>query len=285
MVAKQPGGFFIGQGKDSVLFYQRIPHAADGRYARAHYIHPLYSLHNTVLTENMPKDHPHHHGVFWAWHQNFVGETSVGDAWALENFSWEVAKAEVDRSASSCVLRTEVLWKSPLWLDENGKEKAFVREKTDIAIHRSKENYRVIDFRIELHALEAGFQIGGSTDEKGYSGFSWRIRLPDELTFAGARGEVQPQNLALDAGPWMNITGNLDGQAGNEGVLVIDHPGNPGYPQPWILRSKNSMQNAAFPGREKIEIKPDQPLLLRYRMVIYDGALSRAQIDRLSASM
>jgi hypothetical protein len=284
VVTQQAEGVFIGQGRDRVLFYQRLPHAADGEYARAHYIHPLYSLHNTVLTENMPKDHPHHHGIFWAWHQNYVGEKSVGDAWALENFSWEVTKADVDRSSSLCVLHTEVFWKSPLWRNEQGAEKPFVKEISDITIHKAKENYRVIDFRIEIQALEAGFQIGGSTDAKGYSGFSWRIHLPDELTFTGNRGEVQPQNLALDAGPWMNISGNLDGQGGGEGVLVIDHPDNPGHPQPWILRSKNSMQNAAFPGREKIAIEPDEPLVLRYRMVVYDGSLSREQIDQLVAS-
>jgi hypothetical protein len=181
-------------------------------------------------------------------------------------------------------LHTEVFWKSPLWRNEQGAEKPFVKEISDITIHKAKENYRVIDFRIEIQALEAGFQIGGSTDAKGYSGFSWRIHLPDELTFTGNRGEVQPQNLALDAGPWMNISGNLDGQGGGEGVLVIDHPDNPGHPQPWILRSKNSMQNAAFPGREKIAIEPDEPLVLRYRMVVYDGSLSREQIDQLVAS-
>lgn len=283
-VTEQQDGIFIGQGKDSVLFYQRIPDPADGEYARAHYIHPLYGLNNTVLTENKPDDHPHHHGIFWAWHQNYVGDKSVGDAWALEDFSWEVIRAEVDQYRDSCVLQTEVFWKSPLWLDAEGGQKPFAKEKAIVSIRSTTDSYRIIDFRIEIEALVDSFQIGGSNDAKGYSGFSWRIRLPEPITFAGVKGPVTPQTLALDAGPWMNITGDLDGQTGEEGVLVIGHPDNPGHPQPWILRSKRSMQNAAFPGREKYMIPRTEPLLLRYRMVVYDGTLSRGQQEEVLGS-
>lgn len=282
VVREQPDGLFIGQGADSVLFYQRTATSLNGQYTRAHYIHPLYSLHNSVLTEDYPEDHLHHRGIFWAWHQNYAGEKQVGDAWALENFSWEVSVATAERFADSCRLHTEVYWKSPLWLNGQGQEKAFVQEKTDITIHKTQKNYRVIDYHIRLWALENEVQIGGSEDEKGYSGFSWRIRLPENVAFSGAQGQVIPQTLALRAGPWIRMSGNLDGQAGEEGVVVIDHPDNPGYPQPWILRSSRSMQNAAYPGRERIVIGRNEPLQLRYRMVIYDGVLSDEEVERLA---
>lgn len=270
-------GVLLLEGADSVLFYQRATKSLDGEYARANYIHPLYSLDNTVLTEDFPADHLHHRGIFWAWHQNYVGNQSVGDAWALENFTWEVSDVRVTQAPDSCVIQTEVYWKSLLWLDAEGKEKPFVRENTFITIHPKEENYRVIDFRIELTALEDSLFIGGSDDEKGYSGFSWRIPLPAGVTFTGQEGRVEPQTLALEAGPWLDINGDLDGRGGLEGVVVVDHPDNPGHPQPWILRRTGSMQNVAYPGRERVTIPLAQPLVLKYRMIVYREKVSLSE--------
>jgi hypothetical protein len=270
-IVENDQGLLLLEGADSVLFYQRAAKSLDGEYARANYIHPLYSLDNTVLTEDFPADHLHHRGVFWAWHQNYIGDQNVGDAWALEDFVWEVSDVRVTQSPDSCVIQTEVYWQSPLRLDEEGRQKPFVREKTSVNIHPRQENYRAIDFRIELAALEDSLFIGGSEDEKGYSGFSWRIPLPEGVAFTGAEGTVEPQTLAIEAGPWIDINGNLDGRNGREGVAVIDHPDNPGFPQPWILRRTRSMQNVAYPGRERVMIPRDRPLILKYRMVVYRG--------------
>lgn len=273
-VVESDQGVLILQGADSILFYQRATKSLDGQYPRANYIHPLYSLDNTVLTEDFPEDHLHHRGIFWAWHQNYIGSQSMGDAWALEEFEWDVKDLKVEPHPDFCVLRADVYWQSPRWLDEQGAPKPFVHEKTSVKIYPAEDNYRVLDFRIELEALADSLSIGGSEDEKGYSGFSWRIPLSEDATFTGEKGAVEPQTLALDAGPWMNISGNLDGRPGREGVLVLCNPDNPGHPQPWILRRARSMQNAAYPGRERVIIPKDRPLVLRYRMVVYKGELN-----------
>ncbi|PHN08233.1 DUF6807 family protein [Flavilitoribacter nigricans] len=273
VVKEDQNGVLILEGTDSVLFFQKATRSLNGEFPRANYIHPLYGLDNNRMTEDFPADHLHHRGIFWAWHQNYVGEKSVGDAWALENFSWQVDQVKVDPSSGGCKLETVVYWKSPLWLDANGQQQPFVEERAEINIHPAQGNYRIIDFAIELEALVDGFAIGGSEDVKGYSGFSWRIPLPGDVNFRGVNGNVKPQNEALEAGPYMDISGNLDGRPGREGVVVIDDPANPAYPNPWILRSARSMQNVAFPGREKYSIPKDQPLLLKYRMIVYKDEL------------
>ena len=140
----------------------------------------------------------------------------------------------------------------------------------------------MIDYQIEITALEDNFSIGGSEDEKGYSGFSWRIKLPEDAKFEGKNGDVEPTNLAIDAGAWMNISGSLSQQGKKEGVVVISHASNPNHPQPWILRSKSSMQNAAFPGRERYDIPKNKPLMLKYRMVVFQGGLKVEVINKLS---
>ena len=51
-----------------VFYYQRAPKSLTGEYIYNNYIHPLYSLDGDPLTEEFPVDHPHHRGIFWAWH-------------------------------------------------------------------------------------------------------------------------------------------------------------------------------------------------------------------------
>ena len=80
----------------------------------------------------------------------------------------------------------------------------------------------------------------------------------------------------------MNIRGDLDQQAGQEGILVISHPNNPAHPQSWILRNKSSMQNVVYPGRDKVWIRPGLPLVLKYRMIVYKGQLDKSLLQELN---
>jgi hypothetical protein len=42
--------------------------------ARSSYMHPLYGLDCEVLTDDFPKDHYHHRGLFWAWPHVRIGD-------------------------------------------------------------------------------------------------------------------------------------------------------------------------------------------------------------------
>ena len=69
-ITKDPQGYWFTDGDTKVLFYQAERKALpDGGAARSNYFHPLYDLDGQVLTEDFPKDHIHHRGIFWAWHQ------------------------------------------------------------------------------------------------------------------------------------------------------------------------------------------------------------------------
>ena len=104
------------EGKDSILSYQASEKSLNGKYIRSNYIHPLYNLDGTVLTEDFPVDHLHHRGIFWAWHQLYIGDKRIGDGWEIENFKWEVtAVKEKKQKDVGKAIQTTVLWKSPLW--------------------------------------------------------------------------------------------------------------------------------------------------------------------------
>ena len=275
-------GVLVKEGKDKVLFFQRKTKSQNGAFPRADYIHPLYGVDGQVLTEDFPEDHPHHRGVFWTWHHVSVGDKHLGDAWACEDFSWDVRSIKHDLTPEGTLeLKVQTHWKSPLWLDEQGQEKPFLQENATISTHPKKNNYRVIDFEISLLALTSGLKIGGSDDEKGYSGFSVRMKLPEDITFQSASGAVTPTTNAIEAGPWIQMEGSPGSNTQKSGMVIISHSDNPTYPEPWILRNKNSMQNAAYPGRHPTEVSDQTPTILRYRLVVYKGRMKARTISRL----
>ena len=278
-VTQADGAYVVTEGPDSVLVYRRQPEFPEREHARRHFIHPLYGLNGQVLTENFPEDHLHHHGVFWAWHQILVNGRRVGDAWTQDHFVWDVQEVQVLEEGENAVLKAQVLWKSPQWTDEHGDMRPFVRETTTLRVHPSQGDYRAIDVEIALEALEEDVRIGGSENKKGYGGLSARIRLPDDIRFTGPEGSVEPSTYQVDAGPWLDFSGTFGGR--QAGLAILEHPDQPGYPQPWILRRSGSMQNVAYPGREPVRLPREEPLVLRYRFIIHRGDAQRIDLEQL----
>ena len=272
-------GILILEDDQKLLFYQRKTKSLDGRFPRANYVHPLYDLDGNVLTEDFPDDHLHHRGIFWTWHQLFVGDKRIGDPWIAKDSIWDVVDVKFAIEKESCEMTASILWKSPLWADDSGQPKPLVTETTTIRIHRAEANHRMIDFRIQLLAMEKDVRIGGSEDKKGYGGFCTRVRLPDDIRFTGRAGAVTPKVTAVEAGPWMEMTGAFV-KSRQGGITILCHPTLPGFPQRWILRNRNSMQNPVYPGREAVLLSQTRALDLNYRLVIHRGEVDKATIEK-----
>lgn len=278
-----PQGVLVTDSGRKVLFFQKKPRSRDGRYARAGYVHPLWDLDGRVLTEDFPDDHPHHRGVFWAWHQLTVGGKQIGDPWLCQDFLSEV-KSVQSTLLEDGAARLEVLshWKSPLLQDDNGVQKTIVEERTVIVIRPVRDAVRRIDFVISLQAVEQDVRLGGSDDVKGYGGFCVRLRLPDGLRFRLQSGEVQPTRTSVDESPWLDMTAAFGQDKRLSGVSVLTHSDTAGFPQRWILRQKRSMQNPVYPGRNTVAIPgtSEPPLKFGYRLVLHRGEAEAAVVNR-----
>ena len=269
-------GATVFEGKSPVLSYQAKSRSHEGGWQRADYVHPIYGLDGKVITEDFPDDHRHHRGVFWAWHQVWVGDKRLGDPWVCQDFQWDVQSVAANTPGDHSVSITAVThWKSPAFVDATDKPIAVVREQAEMRVHAKQAHYRVIDFRLSLLALRDDVRIGGSEDEKGYGGFSPRIRMNGDERFLSESGSLEPTTMAITAGTWVNITRE------NSGTAILCHRDNPQVTKQhamWILRRNRSMQNAVFPGREPVTISTTQPLHLRYRLVVHDGTLTSEDI-------
>lgn len=278
-----PEGAELSEGGKKVFFYRRATKAQDGKYPRANYLHPLYDLDGAVITEDFPKDHPHHRGIFWAWHNFQLDGKPIGDPWTCTDIVWDVVNLEEvdENNTDSITLMADVVWKSPLKKDSAGELLPLLKESTLIRVHKAATNARKIDFEIRLRALVDGLKLGGSLDDKGYSGFSARINLPNDLQFVGRNGAVEPDRLAVEGGPWLDFSGSLNNTGKTSGLAILQHPTLPNFPQKWILRRKTSMQNPQWPGNHPVVVPTDEPIILRHRLVLHRGNASDADIDRL----
>lgn len=272
-------GVQLLENNKPVFFYQRKTKLLSGQYNCNNYLHPLYSLAGDTLTEESPKDHPYHRGIFWAWHQHYIDNKSVGEGWIVEGISQDVVNVQKELINGTAQFNLSVLWKSSLY--QNGKP--YIEEKTKIIVYPKEQDVRKIDFEISLKALVPGVQIGGSDDEKGYGGFCPRVKLPDGLIFTSTDGPVKPQNTQIKAGPWMDLSGAYGRNGEISGLTILCHPSTPNYPAPWILRQKASMQNVVFPGRERINVSMEKPIVLRYRLIIHNGNAGSVNIPKLQA--
>lgn len=272
-------GVLLSEAGKKVLFYQRAPKSIEGKFTRSHYLHPLYGLDGEVLTEDFPADHRHHRGIFWAWHQVWVGVVRAGDPWACRDFQWDVQSVETRLGDDGTAeLQARVHWKSPAITDPTGEMRPLVDETAVIRIHPAEADARAIDVSFRLRALVPDLRIGGSDDEKGYGGFSTRIVLPDDLRFVSSAGQVEARTMQVEAGPWMDMVGTFNKDEGVGGLAILCHPTLPGHIQPWILRTRHSMQNAVWPGRHPVELRQDRPLAFNYRLLLHRGDTGDAKV-------
>jgi len=277
VVTKSSEGIEILQQGKKVLFYQQRPKSLDGKYERAGYVHPLYSLNGNILTEDFPGDHPFHRGIFWAWHQIVLNNKQIADGWICENISWKPVEVKIKKRKENVILQSTMIWNVNLGQNNSND---IIKEHTKITVHKSTGRYRAIDFDIQLFALTDSLKIGGSDDAKGYGGFCLRLKLPKDISFVSNDSVVTPMETAVNAGPWMDFTGSFDGALlPKTGVAVFC--GQPVADQEsWILRKEGSMQNVPYPGRTPVSLSR-KGLKLSYRIIIHNGDMNSNDLEKL----
>ena len=282
-VRRTPGGYTVTDGGKVVLVYNRDPISrSGGDHKRGHYIHPLYGLDGQRMTDDMPGDHLHHRGVFWAWTQLWIGEKRIGHPWEQKGMIWDVRDVKITNHDGIAELRAHVLWKSPLWVNARKRQRPIVDEVTVIRVHPVSDDARAIDFEISLRALAAKVRLGGSMNTKGYGGFSVRIPLPGDLRIEGPGGTLAPDlKKPTRPAPWVDFSGTFGGTRGPSGLTILCHPDTPGSPPGWTIRRKNSCQNPVYPGQHPVDLSTDEPLVLRYRVVLHRSGFEATRMKRL----
>ena len=99
-----------------------------GARARACYFHPVYGLDGEVLTDDFPKDHLYHRGMYWAWPHIKINDQEY-DLWSARGELRQVFRRWLAKEADAGGAKLGV---------ENGwfaGDKQLVREQVQVDIH------------------------------------------------------------------------------------------------------------------------------------------------------
>ncbi len=233
------------------------------RYWRSSYIHPLYGLDGEIVTDDFPKDHYHHRGVYWTWPETRVGERRM-DVWTIIGArqlfqKWLMKEVTEDH--------VEIGVQNAWFFDDDPEPK--VQETIFFTVHPAEKDYRAIDFRLRFkNVCNEDVSFLGA-ENKGYGGFSFRPNAGNRpFTFVAADGIVERDALSHET-PWASIGWKGEGKADAAGIAIFQHPSNPGFPHPgWIFRHYGFL-GVSWPHEQNHILKPGESFELRYRLLVH----------------
>jgi len=234
---------------------------------RSSYVHPVYAPDGTVLTDDFPKDHPHHRGLSWMWPNVEVG----GERWSLWDIRGIRQRFErwLDRSTGPDSARLAV---------ENGwyvGEKKVARERVEFLIHRATTEGRAIDVRLTFEATDRPVTLTGELpSRKGYGGLSLRF-APRTGTVITTPAGVQQKDSNLLPFPWADLSGRFGNRLAGAAIFVEAR--NPGFPNGWTLRPYGFL-GVAWPGLQPTTLEPGRPVTLRYRLWLHSSDAASARV-------
>ena len=196
----------------------------DPKFRRSSYIHPLYAPDGTLVTDDFPKDHPHHRGMCWSWpHVGFEGQ--MYDMWAVSDLQDQFVRWRA-RQAGESTARLAV---------ENGwfiHGKKAVKETVELTVHKASGNRRAIDVTLRFEATGAPVSLTGR-EVKGYGGFGVRFAPRTETVLRTPAG-IEAKDSDMKPNAWAELEANFDGH--KAGLRLEEVSTNPGAPNGWCLR-------------------------------------------------
>ncbi len=275
----------LWEGDRPVLVYNHgpivRPEKPDAR-PQACYFHPVYGLDAEVLTEEFPRDHTYHRGMYWAWPHITIGEREY-ELWTArgelqQSFVRWLAKDAADGTA---MLAVENGWFA------GGKQ--LVREQVELTVQPATQDGRVLDITLTWTPIDEPLTIRGA-EGKSYGGFNLRfgrrpktaITVPESAEFPGgaqASGRRIMEDLVVTRLPWVDFVGDFERASGPSGAAIFVHPEHRDFPPTWMARHYG-LVSVGWPGVEPQTFPPGKPITCRYRLWIHRGAPSASEIQK-----
>jgi hypothetical protein len=252
-------------------------------YKRAGYLHPIYTPSGTVVSDDYPVQHVHHHGIWSPWTMttfqgrtpdfwNMGKKTGTVEAVAVD-WTWDgpvhggfVARHQfVDLSAATPVVALHETWEVTAY---------------QVAVAGGGTPVQVFDLLLT--------QVCATSDplvlpKYHYGGLGFRGRGEwygkDKANFLTSEGETDRVKANARPMRWVHVSGAVE--RGTAGLAVLGHPDNFRAPQP--VRVHPNEPYVSFTPSEggAFKIEPGKPYVARYRFVAADGMPNRDRLDAL----
>lgn len=260
--------------------------------------HPVNTPSGERLTALAPDDHPHHRGMYLAWHDAEFRQpipppkTPTGSL-----FGWNITKADfwgwgqyAPREGRVIQNRTIALTAADAtaadieihndWNVGTDRPRKMLDETT--VVHATeRQGVYVLDLTFRLDAL-VDYQI----NRQSFSGFNLQARKDGASKYTNAAGTVpypdphySVPELNWPPAPWYGYVITL-GDGHTIGAAVVDHPNNP--PTTWHNSRSLWMLNPNIAAIQPVTIRVGAPLTLRYRVVVHDGDTPTPIVQKLA---
>lgn len=228
---------------------------------RCCYIYPVATPSGVVPVDDFPKDHYHHHGVFWGWPAVETGGKRY-DFWMYREGAQHRFDKILGRGVSSTEawVKVQNSWQTP--------ERRIVEEVVSIRAFPASGNSRQFEVELTLTALDQPVTLKGSQERgKSYGGFSARY-APREETQLRADGKP----IGKDEDLVLHKEAELEASYGGKRALLRIRALSDA-PHQWCLRNYGFV-GASFPGRfgenDGFTLEPGKPLVLKYAVTLAD---------------
>jgi hypothetical protein len=254
-----------------VLVYNFGPQLKEGvpeRYRREDYVHPLYDLDGTVITDDFPRDHYHHRGLFWAWPEVRVDERTY-DPWACRGIQHRFERWLSRETGPVCaVLGIQGGW----YLGD----RRVVREIVWLEVYRAGSTGRMVDITLTLEAEDEPIRLRGRSPKKGYGGFTLRFAPHHNEVITIPQGRLTQDGVHVQS-PWADFSARFGSREALSGAAIFDHPRNPQHPPYWLLRHYGVL-NPEWPALGWATLERGRPVTLRYRIWIHRGDAQKGRV-------
>lgn len=229
--------------------------------ARSSYVHPIYGLDGEVITDDFPKDHYHHRGLFWSWPHVKVGGQET-DLWMLTGIRHQFERW-LGREATSTQAKLGV---------QNGwfiGDRKVVDEKVWLQVSPATADGRAIDVELTWTPLKEPLTLRGA-EGKSYGGLTLRFAPRTGETIITTPDGRSKEDLPIAHLPWADLSAQFAGAKAPSGAAIFIPPGHPDYPPEWLTRHYGVLC-VGWPGVKEQTFPPDKPIHVRYRMWIHRG--------------
>ncbi|NLS90809.1 MAG: hypothetical protein GXX96_01310 [Planctomycetaceae bacterium] len=255
-----------------VITNESIPEK-EHRRIRACYVHPVYGLSGELLTDDFPRDHYHHHGIFWTWPHVSVDGVEH-DLWAGNTIRQEFVRWLAKESGpAAAVLGVENGWFV-------GDKKVMI-ERVWLHVYHAAGDARAVDIDLTFIPTDKPVTLWGA-EGKSYGGLTVRFkppapRIPETVitTPSGpALGDLTTTILR-----WADFTTKFDGRDASSGAAIFISPDHPDYPPEWLLRYYGPLC-VGWPGVAPETLEPGKPVKMSYRFWIHKDAVGTSALGQ-----
>lgn len=243
------------------------PGVADAQ-SRSTYIHPIYGLDGEILTDDFPRDHLYHRGLYWAWPHIKIADQEY-DLWSLRGIRYEFQRWLVrETKADTAMLGVQNGWFVG--------DKQVMREEVWVQVHSASSEGRSIDVELTWMATDRPVTLWGA-EGKSYGGLTLRFGPRSKTIITVPTGRTT-EDLVVTRLPWADLSGDLKGPNELSGAAIFVHPEHPDHPPTWMTRHYGVLA-VGWPGLTPLTFESGKSVSCRYRIWIHRGAPEAAEIQ------